>query len=75
MPKPVWPPCQLRSASSDTTPDEWRREFLREWPITYVFFGPLEEKVGKFDPAQVDYLKLEYNQDGYRIYRVVEATP
>lgn len=52
------------------TPDEWRREFLTEWPITYVFFGPLEKKVGQFDPAQTDYLQLEYDQNGYRIYRV-----
>jgi hypothetical protein len=52
------------------TSDEWRREFLRRWPITYVFFGPLEKKVGQFDPMQAGYLALEYEQDGYRIYRV-----
>jgi hypothetical protein len=56
---------------SSGTPDNWRREFLRQWPITYVFFGPLEEQVGKFDPAQADYLTLVYDNDGYRIYRVV----
>ncbi|HSD83775.1 MAG TPA: hypothetical protein VLG46_07955 [Anaerolineae bacterium] len=52
------------------TSDEWRREFLRQWPITYVICGPLEKKVGQFDPARADYLALEYNQDAYRIYRV-----
>ncbi len=56
--------------SADTS-DDWRREFLRQWPITYVFFGPLEKQVGDFDPVQVDFLKLEYDQGGYRIYRVV----
>jgi len=55
--------------STDTT-DAWRRDFLRQWPITYVFFGPLEEKIGQFDPAQADYLTLVYDRDGYRIYRV-----
>jgi hypothetical protein len=54
------------------TPDEWRREFLRQWPITHVFFGPLEQQVGSFNPAQADYLKLEYDQGGYRIYQVVK---
>jgi hypothetical protein len=54
------------------TSDEWRQDFLGQWPITYVFFGPLEKKVGQFDPAQADYLKLEYDQAGYRIYRVVK---
>jgi hypothetical protein len=53
------------------TSDDWRREFLRQWPITYVFFGPREQKVGQFDPSSADYLKLEYDQAGYRIYRVV----
>jgi hypothetical protein len=52
------------------TPDVWRREFLRRWPITYVFFGPLEEKIGQFDPRQADYLTLLYDHDGYQIYRV-----
>ena len=55
------------------TSDQWRREFLKQWPITHVFFGPLERKVGQFDPAQADYLALEYVQDGYRIYRVVKS--
>jgi hypothetical protein len=52
------------------TPDEWRREFLRQGSITYVFFGPLEKNVGLFDPAQADYLSLEYDRTGYQIYRV-----
>lgn len=52
------------------TSDEWRRQFLRQWPITYVFFGPLEEKVGQFDPRPADYLALVYDHDGYQIYRV-----
>lgn len=52
------------------TTDEWRREFLRQWPITYVFFGPLEKNVGQFNPAQAVYLVLEYDRNGYRIYRV-----
>ncbi|HTP09812.1 MAG TPA: hypothetical protein VMP08_16260 [Anaerolineae bacterium] len=55
--------------SADTS-DDWRREFLRQWPITYVFFGPLEQKVGQFDPAQASYLTLMYDHDGYRIYQV-----
>ena len=55
-----------------TTPDDWRRTFLKEWPITYVFFGPLEAQIGKFDPAQAPYLQLDYNGNGYRIYRAMK---
>jgi hypothetical protein len=52
------------------TQDAWRREFLRQWPITYVFFGPLEQTVGQFDPARAAYMTLVYDRGGYRIYRV-----
>jgi hypothetical protein len=56
----------------NATPDDWRRAFLRKWSITYVFLGPLEKKVGQFAPASAGYLKLEYGQDGYQIFRVVK---
>jgi hypothetical protein len=53
-----------------STTDEWRSKFLQQWPITHVVVGPLEAKVGQFDPRKVDYLTPEYDQDGYQIYRV-----
>lgn len=59
---------------NSATPEEWRRDFLRQWPITYVFLGPLEKRVGEIDPAHVNYLKLVYDQDGYQIYRVVKSS-
>jgi len=55
------------------TSDEWRRSFLRRWPITYVVHGPLERQLGAADFSQANYLALEYDRDGYRIYRVVET--
>ncbi len=55
------------------TSDEWRRSFLRQWPITYVFQGPLEQQPGTVDLSHAGYLTLEYDRDGYQIYRVVEA--
>ncbi len=54
-----------------STSDEWRRQFLSEWPITHVIDGPLERDVGRFDPSQADYLSLEYDRDGYQIYKVL----
>ncbi len=55
------------------TPDEWRRSFLRKWPITFVVVGPLEQKLGAVDFSRADYLTLEYDRAGYQIYRVAEA--
>ncbi len=57
-----------------STPDDWRREFLQQRSITFVFFGPLEAKIGSFDPVRADYLMLEYDQNGYRIYQVVKPS-
>jgi uncharacterized membrane protein len=60
----------IRQFYDSRTTDNWRREFLRQWPSSYVFFGALEEKVGHFDPARADYLTLVYDREGYQIYRV-----
>jgi hypothetical protein len=57
------------------TADDWRRQFLSEWPITYVLVGPLEKALGDFDPTHTDYLALEYDQAGYQIYRVMRTAP
>ena len=51
------------------TSDDWRRKFLSDWPITYVFCGPLEKQVGDFDPSSATYLSLIYDRNGYRIYQ------
>jgi hypothetical protein len=55
---------------SADTPGYWRRVFLRQWPITYVVRGPLEEKIGSYNPARTSYLTLVYDRDGYQIYHV-----
>ena len=53
-----------------TTSDAARQEFLREWPITYVFYGPPEKQLGQVDLARLNNLVLVYDQNGYQIYRV-----
>ena len=50
---------------------EWRRSFLHDWPITYVFFGPLEQVGGLHDLSDLPELQSVYDQDGYRIYQVI----
>ncbi|HEY4721229.1 MAG TPA: hypothetical protein VII92_05250, partial [Anaerolineae bacterium] len=57
------------------TSDDWRRKFLSDWPITYVFFGPLEKQVGNFDPSSAAYLSLVYDRNGYRIYQNLARVP
>ena len=52
------------------TPDAWRRSFLHDWPITYVFFGPLEQAGGLRDLSGLAELALVYDQGDYQIYQV-----
>ena len=52
------------------TSGEARQAFLRDWPITYVFYGPLEKQLGQVDLTRLNNLALVYEQNGYQIYRV-----
>jgi hypothetical protein len=52
------------------TPNATREKFLRDWPITYVFYGPLEKQLGVIDLLALNDLSLVYDQGGYQIYKV-----
>jgi hypothetical protein len=47
-----------------------REKFLRDWPITYIFYGPLEKQLGVIDLSGLHDLALVYDQNDYQIYRV-----
>jgi len=47
-----------------------RLSLLREFNITYVFFGPEERSLGVWDPASLAPLHLVYDEAGYEIYEV-----
>ena len=52
--------------------DEWRRQFLEEYGIDYVFWGPNERKLGKFVPYGASYLQPVYEETpDYAIFEVV----
>jgi hypothetical protein len=40
--------------------------------VDWVFWGPFEQKLGDFDPAQADYLTLAYDVGGYQVFEVDE---
>lgn len=60
---------QFYSAATD---DSWRRSFLLEWNIDFVFAGPFERALGAADLRHADYLRLLYDSDGYQVYGVVK---
>lgn len=49
---------------------ESRQAFLRDWSITYVFYGPLEKRLGQIDLLESGILERVYEQGEYQIYRV-----
>jgi hypothetical protein len=53
-----------------TTSDSWRRELLAEHGVDYVFWGPVERRLGTFDPRSASYLRLAYEVRGYALLEV-----
>ena len=51
-------------------PEGDRRQFMRQHDIQWIFFGPLERKLGSLDPAEIGLVSLKYSESGYQIYLV-----
>ena len=60
----------LRQFFSPATPDSWRRVFLQENHLRWVFWGPAERALGGWDPHQSAWLCLRYEQNGYAFWEV-----
>ena len=54
----------------EETPDADRKALLRELDSQYVFWGPLEKALGKWDPGRAGYLKPIYQAGDYQIFTV-----
>ncbi len=55
------------------TPDSWRTEFLGEYDIIYLFYGPRERMLGAFDPVGKVYLSPTFANSLVTIYRAQES--
>ncbi|MBI3944438.1 MAG: hypothetical protein HY321_00815 [Armatimonadetes bacterium] len=51
--------------------DNWRRDFLRDQRIRFVFIGHVERALGNFDPARAHYLKPLFTSESASLYEVV----
>ena len=54
----------------ESTSDDFRCNLLTEYGISYVFHGPAERQIGRFDPSRVAYLEPAYSNPSVAIYRV-----
>jgi hypothetical protein len=53
-----------------STPDSWRKEFLAEYAIAYLFYGPRESVLGDYTPGSSPYLSPLFGNPLVTIYRV-----
>jgi len=51
--------------------DEWRKALLRDYNISYLFYGPRERALPGFEPGGKPYLVESYSNRLVTIYRVV----
>jgi hypothetical protein len=58
---------------SPTPSDEERIRFLEEHGVRYVIWGPLERKLGQWDPGTASYLKKIQEVGEFQIYETVPA--
>lgn len=62
--------ADLHRFFSADTPDEWRCELLEEYRVRWVFYGPAEKSLGKWDPSTAHYLELAIAGGSSSVYRV-----
>jgi hypothetical protein len=51
--------------------DQQKKEFLKNSRINYIFYSNIEEKMGKFNPDEKNYLKNVYNQNEVKVFKVL----
>jgi hypothetical protein len=52
------------------TPDADRENTLRQYHVSYVFYGPEEIELGSFDPASASYLTEVFKEGDTKVYKV-----
>ncbi|MFA6255218.1 MAG: hypothetical protein WC675_04305 [Patescibacteria group bacterium] len=56
----------------DNTQDSAKKEFLNKQGIDYIFYSDYEKKLGSFDPATKNYLRLVFESGQVQIYQVIK---
>jgi hypothetical protein len=66
--KEIQPQAEQFYRSSST--DQTRMLLLEKFSIAYVIWGPIEQKLGSWNPAEANYLSKIYQDNGYSIFEV-----
>lgn len=62
--------AQVKLFFHDNKDDEAKTEFLKENSIDYIIYTKLEKNLGRYNPAEKDYLKNIYQNEYLTIYQV-----
>jgi hypothetical protein len=67
----------IRRFFQPETDDAWRQELLQDFALDYLVYGPQEQELGDWDPAEAQYLIPVHDEEEYVIYRVAleESSP
>jgi hypothetical protein len=57
------------------TPDTFRQDLINKFNIRYILIGPSEEQVANWVPAQDMNASLEYDQNGWKLFKVNQPLP
>jgi hypothetical protein len=55
-----------------TTSEEERLALVREWQLSYIFYGPDAKSLGDYDPSTATWLAYVFNNGEVTIYQVVD---
>jgi hypothetical protein len=54
------------------TSDQDRRQILGAYGVRYVFQGPAERRLGTYDPANAEYLRVAFETPNTRVFEVID---
>lgn len=61
---------QVKRFYDSATPDTWRREFLADIGVVYVWYDDYARAIGDWNPQSVDYLEAVFDSSTVTIYKV-----
>jgi len=63
----------LRRFFDPEADNAWRQSLLHDYRLDYLFYGPDEQALGGWDPAEAAYLTPIYGNREYAIYRILQS--
>ncbi len=63
----------VRAFFDEDTEDAYRRQILEQYEVDYVFYGPVEQTLGRYTPADANFLTLVYSAPRVKIYVVTQS--